>query len=198
VLGLLRKAPAGYRLDGRAVFLRLPSRNDYEEWSALRENSRAFLSPWEPGWSAGELSLRSFKARLANWRGEIQAGTAWPFFLFERASGRLAGGISLFNIRHGAAESGEIGYWTGEPFAGQGYMSEAIGLIIPFGLEVLGLRRIVAACIPENARSARVLEKAGFEREGVVRSYLQINGVRRDHVLYSLVAPDGGMPLRGD
>ena len=52
------------------------------------------------------------------------------------------------------------------------------------------LHRIEAACIPGNKRSIRVLEKAGFTREGLLRSYLKINGGWQDHYLYALIADD--------
>lgn len=194
MFGLLRREQAVPRLEGNRIFLRPPLSGDFAQWRDLRERSRSFLVPWEPGWNADELHRRSWRLRIKSWRNDMRSGATWPFFVFERSSGALAGGISVFNVRHGAAESAEIGYWSGEPFAGRGYMGEALGLVVPFCFDVLGLRRIVAACIPDNTRSARLLEKAGFEREGVVRSYLRINGVRRDHVLYSLVAPYGGMP----
>lgn len=193
----LRQERVGHRLDGSRIFLRPPMKSDYRQWQALRGESRAFLTPWEPSWSADELSTASFRLRMKSWQGDMQAGTAWTFFMFESASGSLAGGISVFNIRHGAAESGEIGYWSGEAFAGRGYMSEAIRLVIPFCFDLLGLRRLVAACIPDNKRSIRLLEKAGFAREGVLRSYLQINGERRDHLLFSLIAPERGETLHG-
>ena len=58
--------------------------------------------------------------------------------------------------------------------------------------ETLRLHRIEAACIPDNERSIRVLEKAGFRREGLLRSYLRINGIWHDHYLYALIADDPG------
>ncbi|MBX8827890.1 GNAT family protein, partial [Ochrobactrum sp. SFR4] len=51
----------------------------------------------------------------------------------------------------------------------------------------LRLHRLEAACIPSNLRSVRLLEKAGFLREGTLRSYLKINGIWQDHLLYSLI-----------
>src|SRR5690606_1446206 len=100
-------------------------------------------------------------------------GTGISFFVFEKAEGRLAGGISLSNIRHGVAQSASIGYWMGERYAGKGLMHEALRLIIPFAFEQLRLHRLEAACIPSNTRSMRLLEKAGFQREGLLRSYLR-------------------------
>lgn len=185
----LRRDADAPRLEGRLVRLRTPLASDFGEWRALRGDSRTFLEPWEPEWAADELSAKAYRARLRIWKNEIAAGVTHPFFIFERAGGNLAGGISVFNIRYGAAESGQIGYWMGERHAGMGYMSESLGLVAAFCFGTLGLRRVEAACIPDNRRSAHVLEKAGFEREGLVRSYLRINGARRDHHLYALLAP---------
>ena len=62
-----------------------------------------------------------------------------------------------------------IGYWMGERFAGKGHMAQAVKLAIPYIFSSLQLHRIEAACIPENHRSIRLLEKAGFQREGYLR-----------------------------
>ena len=94
------------------------------------------------------------------------------------------------NIRHGVAQTGHIGYWMGARFAGRGYMVEAARLVVDYAFTALRLHRIEAACIPGNERSIRVLEKAGFKREGLLRSYLRINGVWQDHHLYALIAGD--------
>ncbi|MEQ9248624.1 MAG: 30S ribosomal protein S5 alanine N-acetyltransferase, partial [Nitratireductor sp.] len=51
-----------------------------------------------------------------------------------------------------------------------------------------------AACIPDNKRSVGLLEKAGFQREGLLRSYLRIDGTWRDHYLYALVAEERHVP----
>jgi ribosomal-protein-alanine N-acetyltransferase len=76
----------------------------------------------------------------------------------------------------------------GERHAGQGHMSAAIGLAVHHIFERLNLHRIEAACIPENDRSIRLLEKAGFRREGYMHDYLKIRGEWRDHLLYALVS----------
>ena len=71
----------------------------------------------------------------------------------------------------------------------RGIMSEAVGLLCDHAFRACGLHRLEAACIPDNTRSIRILEKAGFAREGYLRSYLKINGAWRDHVLYARINP---------
>lgn len=182
-----REAPA---LKGETVWLRPPTADDHQEWAALRRDSRAFLEPWEPRWAPDELSRHAWRQRLKRYREETDQGTGVSFLIFENAGGRLAGGISVGNIRRGVAQSAQIGYWMGERFAGRGLMLEALRLIVPYAFETLRLHRLEAACIPKNARSVRLLEKAGFRREGLLRGYLKINGAWQDHYLYALIAEE--------
>lgn len=179
----------GVRLETERIILRLPAHSDYHGWTALRIESRDFLTPWEPSWSPDHLSRKSFTNRVY-WAGRAsRGGTALPLFLLRR-DGILLGAITLDNIRRGPAQTGTIGYWIGQPFARQGYMHEAIGALVHHAFTQLDLSRIEAACLPENAASRGVLERSGFKYEGVAQSYLQINGRWRNHVLYA--------NLRGD
>jgi len=177
-------------LEGEKVFLRVPFAGDYREWAALRGESRGFLERWEPRWSPDELERSAWRHRIGRYREDYAQGTAIAFFIFERGSGKLSGGITLGNIRHGVSQSGHIGYWIGERYAGRGMMTDAVKVLARFSFDTLRLHRIEAACIPENARSIRVLEKAGFRREGLLRSYLRINGLWQDHYLYARIADD--------
>lgn len=167
-----------------------PGPQDYQRWAALRDRSRTFLQPWEPIWPEDDLTPEAFKRRLARYRDERAAGTAYPFFVERCADGALLGGINLNNIRRRAAMCATLGYWMGAPHAGKGYMSAAVPAICAFAFGQLSLHRIEAACLPENAASVRVLEKAGFQREGYARGYLSIAGARRDHLLFARLATD--------
>lgn len=181
------------RLAGEKVLLRLPRSSDYREWAALRQASRDFLEPWEPRWSANELERSGWRHRIGRYRMEQAAGSAVAFFIFHRKDGQLVGGITLGNIRYGVSQSAQIGYWMGERYAGKGYMQDAMRALTDHAFTTMRLHRIEAACIPTNGRSIHVLEKAGFRREGLLRSYLRINGEWQDHVLYSLIADDHRM-----
>lgn len=183
----LRQRPV--RLETERIVLRLPAHGDFHAWSALRQASRSFLTPWEPVWSPDHLSRKSFVNRVYWAARASRGGTALPLFVMRR-DGVLLGAITLDNIRRGPAQSGTIGYWIGEPFARQGYMREAIGLLVHHAFTVLNLSRIEAACLPENAASRAVLERSGFKYEGVAQSYLQIDGRWRNHVLYANLRSD--------
>jgi ribosomal-protein-alanine N-acetyltransferase len=175
-------------LTGPRVTLRAPRPSDYTAWRQLRKESRDFLKPFEPRWSEADLSHRVFTSRLKRGREEARAGTDFSFFIFlrEGSAELLVGGLTLSNIRRRAAQFVNLGYWMGREYAGKGLMTEAVGMIIPFVFDTLGLHRIHAAFLPENVASRRVLEKNGFREEGFAENYLQIDGKWCDHVLFGL------------
>lgn len=186
--GLLRReTPA---IEGQGVRLRFPRASDWREWAALRGESAAFLKPWEPQWAADELERGAWHRRLRRYRRDLEDGCAVTFLIFEKEADLMVGGIGIGNIRYGVSQSGQIGYWMGERHAGRGHMQDAVGAVLRFAFATMKLHRVEAACIPDNARSVRVLEKAGFTREGLLRSYLRIDGEWRDHYLYALTAED--------
>ncbi|MFD1745584.1 GNAT family N-acetyltransferase [Rhizobium helianthi] len=190
VFRFLSRLPESPELYGDHHLLRLPRYQDYKAWYALRSQSRQFLQPWEPTWRHDELTEASFRARVVRNSQEFSSGLAVPLFLFRRNDMALLGGITVGHIRRGAGQNCMIGYWMGENHAGQGHMFAALKLVVPYIFSGLQLHRIEAACIPENWKSIRLLEKAGFEREGLLRKYLKINGEWRDHILYSLLEGD--------
>ena len=178
---------------GDSVMLRAPQMADHAEWAALRESSREFLTPWEPTWPPDDLTRASFRRRIRRYAEDQRSDLAYPLFLFRKSDNVLLGGLTLANIRRGCAQAGNLGYWMGEAYSRQGYMTAAVKLVIPFAFETLRLHRIEAACIPANLASIRLLEKTGFRREGFAREYLCIDGAWQDHLLYARLKHD---PLR--
>ena len=178
------------KLETERMTLRPPVHSDFREWAALRKDSEAFLSPWEPTWANDHLSRKAFTNRVYWAQRSISNGTAVPLFLTRRSDGALLGAITLDNIRRGPAQAGTTGYWVGEAYARQGYMREAIQSIVHYAFATLDLSRIEAGCLPENTASRRLLEQCGYKYEGVAQSYLQINGRWRNHVLYANLRND--------
>lgn len=186
MLSLRRK----FRVETERMTLRPPQHGDFNAWSALRQSSADFLTPWEPSWAEDHLTRRAFTNRVYWANRSITGGTAVPVFLVRREDEMLMGAITLDNVRRGPAQSGTLGYWIGQPFARRGYMGEAIQAMVHHAFERLDLSRIEAACLPENVASRGLLERSGFKYEGVAQSYLQINGRWRTHVLYASLRAD--------
>jgi len=178
------------RLDHGRVYLRHPLARDYPDWAALRGESRAFLTPWEPTWRPDELTRASFRNRLRRYDDDARDGRAFAFFSFRAEDDALVGGATLSQVRRGSALSGTLGYWVGQRHARRGYTADAVRALVRFAFEELGLHRVEAACIPENVASRAVLERVGFTQEGRARAYLRINGAWRDHLLFGLVQGD--------
>ena len=170
---------------GEGVMLRTPQATDHAEWAALREQSREFLTPWEPSWPADDLSRSAFRRRIRRYTEDLRSDQSYAFLIFRSTDGRLVGGLTLANVRRGVAQAGSLGYWVGAPYAGRGYMTAAVAALIPYAFSTLRLHRMEAACIPTNAASIALLEKTGFEREGYAREYLCINGQWQDHLLFA-------------
>jgi ribosomal-protein-alanine N-acetyltransferase len=172
-------------VEGDGVTLRTPQATDFDEWAALRDTSRDFLTPWEPTWPDDDLTRGAFRRRIKRYAEDLRADQGYAFLIVRNTDGALVGGLTLANIRRGVAQAGSLGYWMGLPFVRQGYMTAAVRAVVPFAFATLRLHRIEAACIPSNAGSTRLLENTGFVREGYAREYLCINGTWQDHLLYA-------------
>ncbi len=179
-------------VSGSGVFLRSPQPIDYTEWATLREESRGFLTPWEPSWPIDDLTRAAFRRRLKRYAEDQRTDQAYAFLIFRSEDNVLVGGLTLANVRRGVAQTGSIGYWIGAPYTKRGYMTAAVRALLPFAFDALRLHRLEAACIPTNAASIRLLEKCGFKREGYARDYLCINGVWQDHLLFGRLKSDAG------
>src|ERR1700710_2844047 len=84
---------------GEGVYLRPPEFRDFEEWAAVRAESRAFLTPWEPTWPADDLTRSALRRRLRRQAEEIDRDEAYPFFLFRENDNVLLGGLTIGQIR---------------------------------------------------------------------------------------------------
>lgn len=119
-------------------------------------------------------------------RVELTAGTAVR--LAVTVDGALAGSIDL---RIGNQGSAVIGYWVGAAVRGRGVATAATRLLCDFGFEALGLRRVELTAVVDNVASRRVADKAGFDFEGVRRSWQLVGGVPADFAVYSRIAAGG-------
>ena len=167
------------------VMLRVPDMADYEQWADLRLLSRDFLAPWEPVWPANDLTRTALRSRIRQYWRDIDDDVAYPYFIFDASGHNLAGALTLSNVRRGISQTGTLGYWVGLPYARKGYMTSAVRLILTFAFRHLALHRVEAACLPHNVASIALLQKTGFEHEGLARGYLKIAGEWRDHLLFA-------------
>jgi [ribosomal protein S5]-alanine N-acetyltransferase len=116
-----------------------------------------------------------------------ESGSGLSQAIADASSGEALGAAVLMSRQR---RSAEIGYWLVPRARGQGIGSRAVGLLARWAVREAELARVEAYVIPDNIASRRVLEKAGFRREGLLRSYLSYEGRRFDAHLYSFLPSD--------
>jgi len=182
---------APLELAGRRITLRTLRESDYEPWHEVRVRCRAWLVPWEPrpaGAPAAAEDRASFAARCALRERERQIGSGYGFGIF--LGDRFVGELTLSSIQRGPFQSGSIGYWVDEAYAGRGLVPEAVVVTLRFAFEMLSLHRVEISIIPRNSASRRVAEKLDLRLEGVSERFLEIDGEWEDHVRYAMTAEE--------
>jgi RimJ/RimL family protein N-acetyltransferase len=133
----------------------------------------ACQDPLIPRWTTvpSPYGIDDARGWLASHAELICAAELAPFAVTIADDPAPAGSVALqrFAWQHGR---GEVGYWLAAPARGRGVMSRAVRLLAGWGFDTLGLRRIDLLTDVANEPSQRVAERAGFRREGVLRSYL--------------------------
>jgi ribosomal-protein-alanine N-acetyltransferase len=162
------------------VYLREPLPGDRAEFLALVGASRAFLTPW----SSPPADARAFREYIArslrpDYRGML---------LCRAADDRIVGAFNLSQIFRGNFRSAYLGYWVGAEFAGQGYMTEGMRLVLREAFTQMRLHRVEANIQPDNHASLRLVRRCGFRREGYSPRYLRIRGRWRDHERWAILA----------
>lgn len=104
--------------------------------------------------------------------------------------GRLVGGIGFMPLKDVHHRTADIGYWLGEDYWGKGLATRAVKLVLPYAFGELGFIRIQGLVFANNPASMRVLEKAGFVREGVMNRHVVKRGEVHDAVMYAMIKPD--------
>ena len=124
---------------------------------------------------------------IASHRGAWDAGAAVTFAI-ATLDNELRGTISLqLTTPH---RRGEMGYWIGRPYWGQGVATEAVHGLLQFAFGPLGLNRVQASHLPRNPASGRVMQKAGMQREGLHREQYLKDGRFEDVMQYAVLRCD--------
>jgi ribosomal-protein-alanine N-acetyltransferase len=185
-------ALAPVRLEGPRVVVRSTDDGDARRFAAYFDRNRSHLAPWEVAHDESFYTEEHWRERLRSYTDERARGTMQRMCIFEKPDeDSLAGAISMVNVvTRAPVWNARVGYSLDAKKEGRGLMSEALGLVVRYAFDELHLKRLVAGHVPHNARSAKVLERAGFVREGYFREYLLVGGKWHDHVETSLINAD--------
>jgi [ribosomal protein S5]-alanine N-acetyltransferase len=185
-------------LETERLFLQVPPVGAAARLVDYCVRNRMHLGPWEPTRTAEYYTLPFWRNQILGAREEFLGGLSVRTVLIERdprardggRSSPVVGAINLTQIVRGDS--------LDQNAQGRGLMTEALAALVTYAFEELDLHRLMANYRPENARSAAVLERLGFAREGFAKGYLYIDGAWRDHVLTALVRPEPSVVPRGD
>jgi [ribosomal protein S5]-alanine N-acetyltransferase len=171
---------AGLPDDGRRVTLRLAASSDQDEFTGLVRDSAGLHHPWT-SLPAGPEEFRRFLGRFDHVSGE-------GFLVCLRETGAIAGNVNISSIIRGRFQNGSLGYAAFAPAAGQGYMTEGLGLVIRYAFEGLRLHRLDAQIQPGNHASLRLVQRLGFRHEGYSPDLLFIDGAWRGHERWAITS----------
>lgn len=161
-----------------------------EALQAYVQANRDHLAPWEPARDAEYFSVSHCRQRLRQSQVQAEQGVAQSWMVQLPDDPRIVATVQLTGITRGYFQAAYLGYSLDQSMVGRGYMTEALRSVLAYTFNTLNLHRVSANYMPRNHRSAAVLERLGFLREGLARRYLKINGEWEDHVLTSLIAED--------
>jgi ribosomal-protein-alanine N-acetyltransferase len=183
------------RLTTERLVLRPPRPEDVPAMrQALRRNVM-HLRPWSVTPTPGEdpSSLTSVSRAVLRYRREWKTGQGFVLVVTPREDAhRIIGRVALGGLQRGALLSAHLGYWIDAEHEGKGLMTEAVRAATTFAFSGLRLHRVQAAVMPSNSGSQRVLEKAGYRKEGLALRYLCIAGAWEDHIVYAVTEEEWG------
>ncbi len=151
--------------------------------------NKEHLTPWEPIREANFFTLQNFSRILDQNQKDYKTDSALRFTIFDESRNFVIGVCNFTNIIYGPFQACNLGYSIAEKYQGMGLMKEVLEVAIDYVFEGLNLHRIMANYLPSNSRSAELLTKLGFEKEGIAKSYLKIAGKWQDHILTSKINP---------
>jgi ribosomal-protein-alanine N-acetyltransferase len=181
------------RIVTERLVLRPPRTSDVPEVRRVLRANSTHLRPWSVAPAPGEdpASLTSVSRAVLRQRREWKRGQSFVLFVSLREDeARVIGRVTLGGILRGAFQNAYLGYWIDAEQQGRGLMTEAVRATTTFAFGAAALHRVQAAVMPSNKASLRVLEKAGYRREGSAARYLCIAGAWEDHVLFAVTTEE--------
>lgn len=184
---------AGQRGETSRVTLRPIAGDDQDEFTELVRASADLHLPW--------MSLPTTPQEFRTYLGRFDdPSSAQGLLVCVRDTGAIAGNININSIIRGRFQGGSLGYAAFAPAAGQGYMSEGLGLVLRYAFEQLRLHRLEANIQPGNQASLNLVRRHGFRKEGYAPGLLFIDGAWRDHERWAITStvgePHPTLPVR--
>jgi len=171
------------------VAVRTPTPADQDAFIAAMRASRALHRPW--------ISMPETPEKYAAYVARAEDPRSEPFLACRIDDGAIVGFLNVSEIVRGPFKSAFLGYGGVAGYAGQGYMTEAMRLVLREAFTRIGLHRLEANIQPGNTASIALAERCGFELEGFSPRYLKVGGRWRDHERWAIRSETWRATLRG-
>ena len=190
IWNLLRKKGGNVvSIQGEKCYVRTFQEKDAQSLTGLVSRNKYFWSTYEPLQRPEYYTIDAQYKKIQESLYLMGSKREYTFGIYELGTNNLIGHISLYAIKRLPYSSAFVGYAMDEIYAGKGIVTEAVELVVQFAFEQVGLHRVEAYVSTENSASIRVLEKSGFQQEGLLRKLLYINGQWVDHYMYARLEP---------
>jgi ribosomal-protein-alanine N-acetyltransferase len=174
---------------GTRVYLREPTDSDQRKIIAANTASRSL----HRGWVTPPTDAHTF----AEWIVRCRQPNVKCFLVCRVDDGAIAGVYTLSQIVRRLFQSTYMGYHAEQPYAGHGYMTEGLQLVLRHTFITMKLHRVEANIQPENVASIALVKRAGFRLEGFSPRYLKLSGRWRDHQRWAMTIDDWRRLRRG-
>jgi len=169
------------------IFIRQLELSDAEDLLKLEVENRDFFQLYAPLKDEKFYTIDGQVERIEKNVLLTKQDSVYSFGIFLTDSKQLIGNVTLSEVARGNYQSCWIGYYLDRKHNGKGYMTKAVKLVVDYGFNELKLHRIEAGVMPHNIRSIKVLEKAGFHKEGIAIENVKINGRWENHQTLAIV-----------
>lgn len=149
--------------------------------------NKTYLEIYEPERDPSYYTLSDTLERIINMQKDMHDKKCLSLIAMPKGSQKMIASINFTNFIYGAFQACYLGYSIDQDYEGQGIMFEITQAAIDHVKENFKIHRIMANHLVDNHRSANLLKRLGFEKEGYARAYVRINGKWQDHILNALV-----------
>ncbi len=171
------------------IYIRPLQMDDSHSLLDLRIRTRSVYAAFEPRQYESFYTIHEQQQLILRRIHDAEHDRAYMFGVFN-LNGKLIGQITISNVVRGVGQFADVGYFIDPEEKNKGYMTAALKLILKYSFQALGLHRIQAAILLHNQSSRRVLEKTGFQPEGIARHFIKINDQWQDHQTFAILVDE--------
>ncbi|GAL12197.1 ribosomal-protein-S5p-alanine acetyltransferase [Vibrio astriarenae] len=174
---------------GEGFVLRTANIADARLISDYFVRNREFLKPWEPQREPAFYTEDGWQRKLIKLQELHRLGLGFYLLIVDPKTDEMMGTVSFSNVTRFPVHSCNVGYSLSECCLGRGIMTKALSIAVQFMFEAQNMHRVNAAYMPHNDKSAAVLQRVGFKKEGFATEYILIDGQWEDHILTAIIKP---------